>query len=180
VHCNDGLDNNGGWGIDAADPSCALPAYAPACPAGSSLQIRRNLTQVPILDNTPAGATSTITVPAGVGTITQVAVLFDVSHLYVSDVDVSLTPPGGVVLDLCSDNGGSGDHFVRTVLAPQCTTPVTSGVAPFSGCYAPEAAQVPALAGTSPVGAWTLRAADDATGIAGTLDGWALLLCTAP
>ena len=94
-----------------------------------------------------------------------------------SDLDFFLTGPIGGQLDICSDNGSSLDHFTNTILDSTCATAVTSGTAPFSGCYTPETSF--ATFNAQPAdGAWTLKVADDAGGITGTLNNWELILCS--
>ncbi len=179
VNCNDGLDNNGVLGVDAADPSCQLPAYFPACAAGEKFYVGLATdTPKPIPDNTPAGAVSNVAIAGAGGTIARAAVMLDIAHTWDSDVDITLTSPGAVNFDLSSDNGGSNDNYTNTVLDTTCATNVTAGTAPFSGCYKPEAT-LATLAGTTPNGTWTLKAVDDAGGIAGTLNTWKIALCTA-
>ncbi|MFO0612902.1 MAG: DUF4215 domain-containing protein [Polyangiaceae bacterium] len=178
INCNDGIDNNGKFGTDAADPSCAVPAYFPACSAGQNLIVWPSGTlNLPILDNQPANpATSTINVTTG-GTIQRAAILYNIAHTWDSDVFVTLSTPLTMNMDVCSGNGSSGDNFVNTVLDTTCTPLVTGGTAPFTNCYKPETSFA-SLTGTSPTGAWTLRAGDNASGIAGTLQNWSLVLCT--
>src|SRR5262249_19398948 len=121
-NCNDGIDNNGGGGIDAADPTCAVPAYFPACGAGAHLVVCPAATGLPLAipDNTPAGVTNTITVSGTTTNLTKVAVLYNITHTFDADVSMFLTPPGGAALDICSGNGSSGDNFVNTVLDTTC------------------------------------------------------------
>lgn len=178
VNCNDGVDNNGAFGTDAADPSCALPAYFPACGAGQSLLVYKSGTvNLPIVDNTPMSpATSTISVTAG-GTIQKAAILYNIAHTYDSDVDITLSTPGTMNMDVCTDNGTSSDNFVNTILDSTCALPITGGTGPFTNCFQPETSFA-SLVGTSPTGTWTLKAGDDESGIAGTLQNWAVVLCT--
>ena len=177
VNCGDGVDNNGAFGIDALDPSCQVPGFT-ACAAGQQLFVIPNSTSVAIPDATPAGITSNVTV-SNAGTIARVAVLYNITHAFDADVDVSLVTPLPSTIDICSDNGSSGDNFVNTLLDPTCATNVTAGSAPFTGCFIPEnAAQVTALGGQSANGTWGLKVVDDASPDPGVLNSWTLVLCT--
>ncbi|MEZ4311432.1 MAG: DUF4215 domain-containing protein, partial [Polyangiaceae bacterium] len=181
VNCNDGLDNNGKGGADAADPTCFVPGYFPAC-AGGQTRLVIPATGLPqaIPDNAPArGITSTVNVTAG-GTIQRAALFFDITHTFDGDVDMFLTPPGGSPLDINTDNGSSGDHFTNTVLDSTCSTSIAglpASLAPFQGCFQPETSFA-SLIGTSPNGAWALRVADDASGDVGTWNAWSMVFCT--
>jgi cysteine-rich repeat protein len=176
-NCNNGLDDDGDGLTDAADPDCALPAYFIPCSAGQTLQIYRAVT-VPgtIADADPNGAVSPITASLG-GTIARAAVLLDITHTYDGDVDISFISPNATVFDVSSDNGSSNDHYTSTLFDTTCATAVTSGSAPYTGCFKPEASFA-TLNGTQANGIWKLKAVDDAAGIAGTLNSWSLILCT--
>ena len=180
VFCNDGVDNDGDGATDSADPDCQIPAYFPACGAGEQLRVylSPNTAPIPIPDSNLTGITSTITAGNG-GTIERVAVLFNITHTFDADLDIYLTGPTGGQLDICTDNGSSGDNFVNTVLDSTCATPVTSGTAPFTGCYSPETS-LATFNGQSPDGPWTLKVADDAGSDLGTLNNWRLLMCVTP
>ncbi len=179
--CGDGLDGDGDGQTDAADSDCQVPNL-PACAAGQKLQLIRSV-DVPkaIPDNTAAGVSSVVWVPAGLGgTIAKAAVvLTSITHTFTGDLDLSLTSPAGATFDLSSDNGSVGDNYTNTVLDSTCVQNVANQSAPFSGCFKPEAS-LSLLNGTSPAGKWTLKAVDDAGGDTGTVVSWALAVCTTP
>ena len=177
--CTDTIDNDGDGQTDATDSDCRIPSYFPACPVGQSRWIVESTGgPISIPDNTPAGLSSTITLPPGLGTIRRVAVVFDITHPWYSDLDISLTPPGaGVALNLSSDNGADGVNYTRTVLDSTCASMIAGSAAPFSGCYLPEST-LGTLNGTPASGAWRLGVVDDIVEDIGTFRGWALVLCT--
>ncbi|MEO7326986.1 MAG: DUF4215 domain-containing protein [Minicystis sp.] len=177
IFCNDGLDNDGDGNIDGADSDCVLPAYFMACAAGQSFHVYHSA-NVPkaILDNT--------TVPSRIfvvdaATINRAAVKLNITHTWDSDLDIALLTPTALNLDLTSDNGGTADNYTNTILDQLCPATVVNGIAPFSGCYTPEAS-LASLNNTSGAGKWTLNVGDDAGGDTGTLLGWDLILCTTP
>jgi cysteine-rich repeat protein len=178
-NCNDGGDNDGDGSADVADSDCALPAYFTACGAGQTLWVYRSV-NVPraIPDSTAAGITSPV-VATGGGTVARLAVLYSIAHTWDSDLDIFLLTPSATALDVCSDNGGSGDNFTSTVVDSTCAVAVTGGTAPFSGCYQPETTFATFVG--SPLGrSWALRVADDAGGDTGSVQSWALAVCVTP
>ena len=177
--CNDGVDNTGNGLTDAADATCTLPAYFPACAAGQSLRVFPGPgTPITIPDSNATGITSTINV-TNAGTVNRVALIYNVTHTFDADLDFFLTGPVGAQLDICTDNGSTLDNFTSTVLDSTCASPVASGAAPFTGCYSPETSFA-LYNGASGNGAWTLKVADDLGGDIGILQNWRLIMCTTP
>jgi cysteine-rich repeat protein len=128
----------------------------------------------PVLDNLTA--TSTLSVPT-VGNVTAATLLINISHTWDSDMNIKLkSPTGAAGIDISSGNGSSGDNYTNTLFSDSCAAAITSGTAPFSGCYHPEAAMA-SFNGTPANGTWTLTVADTATGDTGTLNSWQLTLC---
>jgi len=178
--CNDGMDNDNDGVSDAADTDCQIPAYFPACAAGQSLWVFKSV-DIPkaIPDYPGVGPTSLIGAGMTSGNIARAAALYNITHTWDSDLDISLVRPTGTTLDVCSDNGSLDDNFTNTVLDSTCSTSVTVGAGPFAGCYQPETS-FSSFAGTSPTGFWKLQISDDASGDVGTLNSWAMIFCTTP
>ena len=78
---------------------------------------------------------------------------------------------------MSSDNGSSGDNYTNTLFDDLCATNVTSGAAPFSGCFKPETL-LSGFATQVSNGTWTLVVTDDTSSDSGTLNSWSLVLCT--
>ncbi len=179
TNCSDGLDNDGDGNADAMDADCTLPAYFPGCMAGQTLRVYKSFdTPKAIPDNNPVGITSNVSVVNNVGTIANSAILLNVTHTWIEDVDVTLVSPSNASFFVTRDNGGSGDDYTGTLFQTSCP-PITNANPPFSNCYAPETSFA-ALGGTSAQGLWKLTVADDAMDDFGTLQNWALVLCTVP
>ncbi|MFO0660896.1 MAG: proprotein convertase P-domain-containing protein [Polyangiaceae bacterium] len=162
-------------------PTCAgstCPAYLPACGAGQTLRTYSNTTATAIPDANTTGITTSVTVPAGY-TINKVAVVFNITHTWDSDLAITLISPANTSFDATSGNGSSGDNYTNTVLDSTCSTAVTSGSAPFTGCYTPEAT-FSSLVGSSATGTWKLKVVDSVSSDTGTLTNWTLALCTTP
>jgi subtilisin-like proprotein convertase family protein len=174
--CDDAVDNDLDGTVDCGDSDCAstLVCMTPACPAGQT-SVLLEATGLPmfIKDNQTTAVAVNV---ADAGVVTSAAVQVAIVHMYLGDVDISLRSPAGTLLDLSSDNGGSGDNYQNTVFIDTAATPVTSGSAPFLGAYKPEQ-PLSGLVGTPAAGAWTLEVFDDATPDPGVLAGYSLHLC---
>jgi len=129
----------------------------------------------PIAIPDPGTVSSSINVPDGF-TIDDVNVSLDITHTWDGDLDVYLTSPQGTRVELFTDVGGSGDNFTSTTLDDECATPISSGSAPFTGCYQPEGT-LSDFDGEDSSGVWTLELSDDYLADAGTLQSWSLELC---
>ena len=108
--------------------------------------------------------------------IDDVNVTLDISHTYDADLSVYLISPQGTRVELFTNVGGSGDNFTSTTLDDDCATPITSGTAPFTGCYRPEGSLTD-FDGENSSGVWTLEVTDAFSQDTGILRSWSLELC---
>ncbi|MEY3367884.1 MAG: C5a peptidase precursor, partial [Bacteroidota bacterium] len=92
-----------------------------------------------------------------------------VEHTYAADLTMKLHSPNGVVVELTSGNGGSGDNYGdpgdtscqnATRFAMWAPTSITAASAPFLGTYKPEGDFYNFLDGSNPVGFWVLEICD--------------------
>jgi len=127
-----------------------------------------------IPDANPTSASSTVTSVSAYDAI-DVDVLLNITHTYTGDLDITITGPNGVSVELTSDNGGTGENFVNTLFDDDATTPITAESAPFTGSFQPEGS-LATLNGQPAAGDWTLKVVDDAGIDIGTLDSWQLQL----
>lgn len=179
TNCNDGIDNDGDGNTDSTDADCTLPIYFPGCQVGETLRVYKSFdTPKSIPDNSPMGVPSFISVVNNIGTIASTALLLNATHTWVEDIDATLISPANVSFDLTSDNGGSSDNYTGTLFQASCPL-ITSGMPPFTNCYAPEES-LATLIGTPAQGTWQLNIADDATDDLGALTNWAVVLCVVP
>ena len=100
-----------------------------------------------IPDNQPVGVTSTIDVPDSL-TIGSLKVKLDVSHTYVSDLQIVLSH-NGTDYALWDRQGGGDDDIIKTF-------------------------EVSVFNGTDASGIWTLKISDHAGLDTGSLNSWAL------
>jgi subtilisin-like proprotein convertase family protein len=133
-----------------------------------------NDTPLPIPDDDPAGATSTIAVADPV-IVQDVNVTVNVSHTFDNDLTLSLITPTNASITLASQRGGSRDNFINTVFDDEAANSIASGTAPFTGSFRPEA-PLSAADGLSAAGDWRFRAVDSAPGDVGTINSWTLKL----
>jgi subtilisin-like proprotein convertase family protein len=123
----------------------------------------------------PDAATTTSTlIVSNHGTITDVnALLSNITHTWVSDLDIFLISPFGTTVMLTTDNGSAGDNYINTVFDDSAAASITTILAPFTGTFRPEGL-LSAFNGQDAFGTWTLRVTDDSVGDTGTINNWGL------
>lgn len=148
--CNNGSDDDGDGQSDCADSDCSADR---ACMDMPSSTTDMATPAIAIPDNSPTGASSTITV-AGAGAISSVAVTVDIQHSYRGDLRLELVHAGRTVTLL--DRQGAGEDDIRQ----------TFSVADWNGAEA--------------MGDWTLRVVDTVRADTGTLRSWSIQItrCT--
>jgi len=114
----------------------------------------------------------------GPGVIRSVCI--NVDHNWIDELDVFLISPGGVVLELTTDNGADGDDYTNTCFSPTATTLISfpgpfapATAAPFTGDWLPEGPWSD-LWGEPSNGNWRLRLSDDQNNLFGTLLDWTI------
>jgi len=136
-------------------------------------------TNVPktILDNATVTSTLNFTVN---GTTTDVDVSnINIQHTWDGDVEISLSRPGGALVLIFGDCGGSGDNFTNVTISDEGANPVC-GVSTQTGVLrgAPNGIVNPtvmtAFDGVASGGVWTMSIFDDAGGDTGTLTSWSV------
>ncbi len=147
-----------------------------------------------IPDNSPTGATSSLTVsgiPTGV-IVTNIGIKFSMTHTWVGDMVINLRAPNGQVLNLVGAlNNGTGSNgtanFLNTVVDSISTTPMSGAPAPRTGSYRADRFGIPGTLTPMPTttgswspllgtlnGTWSLGMSDIGAGDLGTLTGWEL------
>ena len=160
--------------------NATVPIQTPPPPTFS------NNNAIPIPDNYPAvnspvNVSGVQPVTLGPGIIRSVCV--NLAHSYDDDIDLFLISPGGQVLELTTDNGGSGDNYTNTCFTPSASVPINfpgpqapASAAPFSGNFQPEGAwsdlwDTPTRPSN---GTWQLQAADDFPTFTGSIQNWSI------
>ncbi|MFT3878980.1 MAG: SdrD B-like domain-containing protein [Gemmatales bacterium] len=126
-----------------------------------------------------ANAEATINVNPGVPfNLSDVRVNLTITHAKASDLILELVAPDGTIVQLANRTGGTaaGANYTNTNFSNSYTTPITAGIAPFSGNFYPVsfdpfalgATGLATLNGKAAAGNWKLRvrnaAADGVTG----------------
>ncbi|MCC7467386.1 MAG: T9SS type A sorting domain-containing protein [Saprospiraceae bacterium] len=112
-------------------------------------------------------------------------VCVNIQHEWAADLDFFLVAPNQSVVELSSDNGENGDHYIGTCFSPSATQEIRGGLpyapasaAPFTGTYLPEGLWTD-LIGTPLNGIWKLVLKDDQNGTNGLLENWSISFSTA-
>jgi len=144
-------------------------------------------TQPLTIPDNAQGVSSSINVagvqPTKLGPGVVRSVCMNIIHQYDDDLDLFLLSPGGQVLELSTDNGGSGDNYTSTCFTPTATVPINfpgpqapASAAPFTGDFLPEG-QWTDLWDTPnrPTnGTWRLQTTDDFLSFQGALQDWSI------
>jgi subtilisin-like proprotein convertase family protein len=130
--------------------------------------------------STPIPDSGSVDIPINVPTVRRaldVDAVVRLDHTFDSDLVVTLISPSGRHVLLSNENGGSGDNYgtgangcggTGTTFDDSAATSITSGTAPFSGSFIPEA-PLSNMIGEQSSGQWKLRVADRAAQDTGTV-----------
>ncbi|MGA4645536.1 M36 family metallopeptidase [Limisphaera sp. 4302-co] len=142
--------------------------------------------RVPIPDNDPAGATSTIVVSNIPSALRKVAVSVYITHTWVGDLRLELIAPDGTSVLLSDSNGGSGDNYGvacspdrrRTTFDDDGPLSITVGIPPYIGTFRPQQplATLVGKSGDALNGPWRLRVVDQEQLDTGAIECWSLFL----
>ena len=146
---------------------------------GSSARIAKPASPVAIPDGNAAWTTIPLTI-SGSGTAQDLKVqLNQITHPWVSELEIALEAPDGTTVMLADNTGASGKNFSGTILDDNAGVSIQSATtarAPFSGRWRPTQ-PLSALNGKPLAGTWKLRVRDlGATLDHGTVTAWSLLL----
>ncbi|WP_432672260.1 reprolysin-like metallopeptidase [Flavobacterium sp. SM2513] len=109
-------------------------------------------------------------------TINDLNVQLNISHTYVSDLNVKLTSPNGTEVLLFSNKCGSSDNVVATF--DDAGTPLICGINPaISGAFIPSQ-PLSSLNGQVSQGVWTLTVTDAVNEDGGTINNWGISFCS--
>lgn len=127
----------------------------------------------------PGSVTSTLTIPPGTR-VGSLAVLLNLDHAFMADLDATLTSPEGNIVGLFSDVGPSTSAAatMNLRLDDDAGVPVNLFTVVNGMVVQPELNyRLGWFDGMDASGVWTLTIYDDATGDGGTLNSWGLVIC---
>jgi subtilisin-like proprotein convertase family protein len=139
-----------------------------------------------IPDNGSQPSTFNITVnginPSMLGTdFALKSVCVTINHNNVSDLQISLMSPSGIIVPLAVGVGGTGNNFSGTCFSMTATNPIANGTAPFNNTYVPQGNLNDFNNNVELVnGVWKLRIQDISAGTSGTLSGWSMTFGSMP
>jgi len=116
---------------------------------------------------------SSIVIDGITNALTSMAVIVDISHTYVSDLDIVLVAPNGRRVTLFQNHGGGGNHLTNTVFSDQAPIRIGQGSAPFTGQFRP-VQPLSRFNNINPNGEWRLEVTDSVAGDQGFLNNWAI------
>jgi subtilisin-like proprotein convertase family protein len=175
----------------ATSCGAAIALSAPPITAGTATTTFTNSTAFTVPDSDPAGAISSVSVtgiPASATILDVSVVLNDVTMTFDGDLTYNIQAPNTNNLNLFNREGGSGDNFTNTVFSSLGGSAVSSGIPPFTGTFAADAASaigptgyVSSVTTWPPLysimnGTWQLAVRDWAFADIATVNSWSLVV----
>lgn len=157
-----------------------------ADPAGSTCTTYSSTNVPQTIPTGPGSIPSTLTVPGGAGRIATLEVAVDLTHNFMTDVDLALTSPEGHEVGLFSDVGSTAagsNTALNVVFDDTAALPInyTTNNAVTGMRLAPENTfGLFLFDGQAASGTWTLTAYDDNATEGGTINNWSIRVCTLP
>jgi uncharacterized repeat protein (TIGR01451 family) len=197
-----GEDPNGTWTLTISDDLAGdggslnqwtLTVFTfPMAPMVTTTSVTNN-TPVAIPTG-PAVVSSSLAVAGAGAGLCKLTLATNIQHTFAADLDITLESPGGTIVTLTTDNGGSNDNVFDGTLWDDQANPggqvpytTNSGLVtdhPFANLtlaspLVPEEA-LGAFQGEDPNGTWTLTISDDLAGDGGNLNQWTVnaMTCT--
>ena len=133
---------------------------------------------LPYVDQTPGNYTTrTLNVPV-TGSISDINVRNSITHTYLSDTQTDISSPTNSTTFIKLFNRGCGNtNGTLNLLFSDGASAIACGLGATSQTVAPDVA-LSAFNGQSPQGIWTFRVYDNYTGDTGTINNWAIEVCT--
>jgi subtilisin-like proprotein convertase family protein len=104
-----------------------------------------------------------------------VSVCLNISHSWISDLDIRLITPSGENIMLTSGQGGDTDYYYNTCFTNDASTHILNGVPPYNGNFLPFTPLGNVNNGQSGNGTWTIKILDTyAYADGGDLVNWIL------
>ncbi|VAW17516.1 hypothetical protein MNBD_BACTEROID04-916, partial [hydrothermal vent metagenome] len=132
-------------------------------------------TPLAIPDNNTTGISSRINLIDN-KIITDVNVTVNITHPWIGDLTLSLTSPKGTSIILVSSRNDEGDNYTNTIFDDAATTPITSGIAPFTGVFSPQGS-LSSFNNEESYGVWILKVVDSGPADVGQIESWSIEIC---
>ena len=179
--------NLANWSLDVSTLS-APPALTAVSYPSADVPKAISATGTPTVE-------STLSVSGAGPQIGRVRLFTSIAHSFNSDLDFTLTSPGGTIVTIGTDNGATADNVYNATLwddkadlghqipytVPSAASFMVTDTAYINNVVetslAPEEA-LGAFNGENPNGTWTLTISDDFNGDGGALSAWSLELTT--
>ncbi|MBI4917029.1 MAG: pre-peptidase C-terminal domain-containing protein [Acidobacteria bacterium] len=146
-------------------------------PAGATCTTTTSTDVPKTIPDGPGSVTSTLTLPPGTR-IGSLAVLLDLTHANMPDLDITLTSPDGSIVGLLSDIGANTQTAMNLRLDDDAGIPIGAYTVVSGPVYQPELAyRLAWFNGMDAAGVWTLTVYDDTAANGGTLNSWGLVVC---
>jgi subtilisin-like proprotein convertase family protein len=131
----------------------------------SSLPLVLNDAEVINNQSVNIGYTSSSIFISDVNTISDIEVLVNINHTWVSDLSLFLVSPDGTIFSLAENIGlgtqsGSGDNFTNTIFYQNASISINNARPPFTGKFRPNQ-PIDGLIGKTAFGNWTLNIEDN-------------------
>ncbi len=167
-----------GAAVDENRANDTITTTVTVLPAGTVVQgttICRNGLNIliPSLGSAPRDSI-VVNIPNTFGVVDVNVRLDTIVHTYDGDLSIVLSHLAGSST-LAGQVGAGGDNFINTILNDSATTPIGSGVAPFTGSFQPTS-PLSSFNGLAVNGSWVLAIDDLASGDSGVLKAWCLVL----
>lgn len=107
------------------------------------------------------------------GIITDININLSINHQNDSDLYIQLRRPGVTLIQLSTQNGGTGDNYINTTFDDEAEIPIANGTAPFTGSFKPENS-LSFFDNTELKGTWSLRVLNNSLTLNGELVSWCI------
>jgi subtilisin-like proprotein convertase family protein len=107
------------------------------------------------------------------GIITDININLSINHQNDSDLYIQLRRPGVSLIQLSTQNGGTGDNYINTTFDDEAEISITNANAPFTGSFRPEN-QLSFYDNTELKGTWNLRILNNSFTLSGELVSWCI------
>ena len=192
-----GEDPNGTWTLDIVDDAgqdigtlnswsvtlttlTATPIFDPV------MSVASTDTPSAIPDGPGGMVSSTIAVSGGATFVCDVDITTDITHTFATDLDLTVTSPGGTVSTMTTDNGGVNDNVFAGTLWDDDAGDTNPPGPVTDNTFADLVVETPlvfeealgAFIGEDPNGNWVIDVIDDTSLDLGTLNSWTVHVTT--